>query len=142
MERRSTEQIVKYYLEKIKEWRNELIDDETDLYDNGYIDIDDDYYYESDKIPCRIGNIVVHYSIDGQQLMTDMLVSMISKELDIDSFETSLADVINDYVIGELTLNSAYILLQEFAIMGNDCTTEEVNNWDKLYEKLKERDNK
>lgn len=87
-------------------------------------------------------DIIIHYSINGQQLMTDMLVSMISKEIEIDCGCTDLADAINDYVVGDLTLDSMYTLLHEFAIMGNNCTQEEVDNWDKLYAELKEKDSK
>ena len=74
--------------------------------------------------------------------MTDILVSMISKEIEIDCGCTYLADAINDYVIGDLTLDSMYILLNEFAIMGNNCSSEDAKRWDKLYNTLKEKDSK
>ena len=74
--------------------------------------------------------------------MTDMLVSMISKEIDIECDVTDLADAINDYVIGDLTLDSMYTLLYEFAIMGINCSREDANRWDKLYNTLKEKDSK
>ena len=136
METKSINEIVMYYLEKIKEWRDMVINDEISLYDNGYINDDKKYGENSNKTY----DIIVHYSIRGQQLMTDMLVSMISKEIDIECDVTDLADAINDYVIGDLTLDSMYTLLHEFAIMGNNCTQEEVDNWDKLYAELKEKD--
>ena len=74
--------------------------------------------------------------------MTDILVSMISKEIEIDCGCTDLADAINDYVIGDLTLDSMYILLNEFAIMGNNCSFEDARRWDRLYDTLKEKDSK
>ena len=40
METKSINEIVIYYLEKIKEWRDMVIDDEISLYDNGYINDD------------------------------------------------------------------------------------------------------
>lgn len=138
METKSINEIVMYYLEKIKEWRDMVIDDEISLYDNGYINDDKKYGENSNKTY----DIIVHYSIRGQQLMTDMLVSMISKEIDIECDVTDLADAINDYVIGDLTLDSMYTLLYEFAIMGNNCSSEDANRWDKLYNTLKEKDNK
>ena len=138
METKSINEIVMYYLEKIKEWRDMVIDDEISLYDNGYINDDKKYGENSNKTY----DIIVHYSIRGQQLMTDMLVSMISKEIDIECDVTDLADAINDYVIGDLTLDSMYTLLYEFAIMGINCSREDANRWDKLYNTLKEKDNK
>lgn len=138
METKSINEIVMYYLEKIKEWRDMVIDDEISLYDNGYINDDKKYGENSNKTY----DIIVHYSIRGQQLMTDMLVSMISKEIDIECDVTGLADAINDYVIGDLTLDSMYTLLYEFAIMGNNCSREDANRWDKLYNTLKEKDSK
>lgn len=138
METKSINEIVMYYLEKIKEWRDMVIDDEISLYDNGYINDDKKYGENSNKTY----DIIVHYSIRGQQLMTDMLVSMISKEIDIECDVTGLADAINDYVIGDLTLDSMYTLLYEFAIMGINCSREDANRWDKLYNTLKEKDSK
>lgn len=138
MERKNINEIVIYYLKKIKEWRDKLIKDEINLYDHGYINDDEKYGENSNKT----FDIIIHYSINGQQLMTDMLVSMISKEIEIDCGCTDLADAINDYVVGDLTLDSMYTLLHEFAIMGNNCTQEEVDNWDKLYAELKEKDSK
>lgn len=136
MERKTTNEIVIYYLKKIKEWRDKLIKDEINLYDHGYINDNEKYGENSNKT----FDIIIHYSINGQQLMTDMLVSMISKEIEIDCGCTDLADAINDYVVGDLTLDSMYTLLYEFAIMGNNCTQEEVDNWDKLYAELKKKD--
>ena len=138
METKSINEIVMYYLEKIKEWRDMVIDDEISLYDNGYINDDKKYGENSNKTY----DIIVHYSIRGQQLMTDMLVSMISKEINIECDVTDLADAINDYVIGDLTLDSMYTLLYEFAIMGINCSMEDANRWDKLYNTLKEKDSK
>ena len=138
METKSINEIVMYYLEKIKEWRDMVIDDEISLYDNGYINDDKKYGENSNKTY----DIIVHYSIRGQQLMTDMLVSMISKEIDIECDITDLAEAINDYVIGDLTLDSMYTLLYEFAIMGINCSMEDANRWDKLYNTLKEKDSK
>lgn len=136
MERKNINEIVIYYLKKIKEWRDKLIKDEINLYDHGYINDNEKYGENSNKT----FDIIIHYSINGQQLMTDMLVSMISKEIEIDCGCTDLADAINDYVVGDLTLDSMYTLLHEFAIMGNNCTQEEIDNWDKLYAELKEKD--
>lgn len=138
METKSINEIVMYYLEKIKEWRDMVIDDEISLYDNGYINDDKKYGENSNKTY----DIITHYSIQGQQLMTDILVSMISKEIEIDCGCTDLADAINDYVIGDLTLDSMYTLLYEFAIMGINCSMEDANRWDKLYNTLKEKDSK
>ena len=138
MEKKSINEIVMYKKKKIKEWRDMVIDDEISLYDNGYINDDKKYGENSNKTY----DIIVHYSIRGQQLMTDMLVSMISKEIDIECDVTGLADAINDYVIGDLTLDSMYTLLYEFAIMGINCSREDANRWDKLYNTLKEKDSK
>lgn len=138
MEIKSINEIVMYYLEKIKEWRDKLIKDEMNLYDNGYVNDNEKYGENSNKT----FDIITHYSIEGQQLMTDMLVSMISKEIEIDCDCTGLADAINDYVIGDLTLDSMYTLLYEFAIAGINCSYEDANRWDKLYTTLKEKDNK
>lgn len=138
METKSINEIVMYYLEKIKEWRDMVIDDEISLYDNGYINDDKKYGENSNKTY----DITTHYSIQGQQLMTDILVSMISKEINIECDVTGLADAINDYVIGDLTLDSMYTLLYEFAIMGINCSREDANRWDKLYNTLKEKDSK
>ena len=138
MERKNINEIVMYYLKKIKEWRDKLIKDEMNLYDNGYVNDNEKYGENSNKT----FDIITHYSIEGQQLMTDMLVSMISKEIEIDCDCTGLADAINDYVIGDLTLDSMYTLLYEFAITGINCSYEDANRWDKLYDTLKEQDNK
>lgn len=138
METKSINEIVMYYLEKIKEWRDKPIKDEMNLYDNGYVNDNEKYGENSNKT----FDIITHYSIEGQQLMTDMLVSMISKEIEIDCGCTGLADAINDYVIGNLTLDSMYTLLYEFAITGINCSYEDANRWDKLYDTLKEQDNK
>ena len=138
MERKNINEIVMYYLKKIKEWRDKLIKDEMNLYDNGYVNDNEKYGENSNKT----FDIITHYSIEGQQLMTDMLVSMISKEIEIDCGCTDLADAINDYVIGDLTLDSMYTLLYEFAIAGINCSYEDANRWDKLYDTLKEKDNK
>ena len=138
MERKTTKELIKYYLEELKKWSEAELDKEIQLVNQGYIK-DDDNYNEKDNA-YLVNDVITHYSIDGQQLMTDMLVSMISKEIEIDCGCTDLADAINDYVVGDLTLDSMYTLLHEFAIMGNNCTQEEVDNWDKLYAELKKKD--
>ena len=138
MERKTTKELIKYYLEELKKWSEAELDKEIQLVNQGYIK-DDDNYNEKDNA-YLVNDVITHYSIDGQQLMTDMLVSMISKEIEIDCGCTDLADAINDYVVGDLTLDSMYTLLHEFAIMGNNCTQEEVDNWNKLYAELKEKD--
>ena len=138
METKSINEIVIHYLKKIKEWRDMVIDDEISLYDNGYINDDKKYGENSNKTY----DITTHYSIQGQQLMTDILVSMISKEINIECDVTGLADAINDYVIGDLTLDSMYTLLYEFAIMGINCSMEDARRWDRLYDTLKEKDSK
>ena len=138
MERKTTKELIKYYLEELKKWSEAELDKEIQLVNQGYIR-DDDNYNEKDNA-YLVNDVITHYSIDGQQLMTDMLVSMISKEIEIDCGCTDLADAINDYVVGDLTLDSMYTLLHEFAIMGNNCTQEEVDNWDKLYAELKKKD--
>ena len=140
MERKTTKELIKYYLEELKKWSEAELDKEIQLVNQGYIK-DDDNYNEKDNA-YLVNDVITHYSIDGQQLMTDMLVSMISKEIEIDCGCTDLADAINDYVVGDLTLDSMYTLLHEFAIMGNNCTQEEVDNWNELYAELKEKDNK
>ena len=138
MERKTTKELIKYYLEELKKWSEAELDKEIQLVNQGYIK-DDDNYNEKDNA-YLVNDVITHYSINGQQLMTDMLVSMISKEIEIDCGCTDLAEAINDYVVGDLTLDSMYTLLHEFAIMGNNCTQEEVDNWDKLYAELKEKD--
>ena len=138
MERKTTKELIKYYLEELKKWSEAELDKEIQLVNQGYIK-DDDNYNEKDNA-YLVNDVITHYSIDGQQLMTDMLVSMISKEIEIDCGCTDLADAINDYVVGDLTLDSMYTLLHEFAIMGNNCTQEEVDNWNKLYAELKKKD--
>ena len=67
---------------------------------------------------------------------------MVSKEVDIDSGGTIIVNAIDDYINGELRIDSMCLLLEKFAIMGNNCTQEEVDNWNKLYAELKEQDNK
>ena len=138
MERKTTKELIKYYLEELKKWSEAELDKEIQLVNQGYIK-DDDNYNEKDNA-YLVNDVITHYSIDGQQLMTDMLVSMISKEIEIDCGCTDLADAINDYVVGDLTLDSMYTLLHEFAIMGNNCTQEEVDNWNELYAELKKKD--
>ena len=138
MERKTTKELIKYYLEELKKWSEAELDKEIQLVNQGYIK-DDDNYNEKDNA-YLVNDVITHYSIDGQQLMTDMLVSMISKEIEIDCGCTDLADAINDYVVGDLTLDSMCLLLEEFAIMGNNCTQEEVDNWNELYAELKEKD--
>ena len=138
MERKTTKELIKYYLEELKKWSEAELDKEIQLVNQGYIKNDDNYNKKDNAY--LVNDVITHYSIDGQQLMTDMLVSMISKEIEIDCGCTDLADAINDYVVGDLTLDSMYTLLHEFAIMGNNCTQEEVDNWDKLYAELKKKD--
>ena len=49
METKNINEIVVYYLEKIKEWRNKVIDEETSLYDEGYISDDKEQGENSNK---------------------------------------------------------------------------------------------
>ena len=123
----------------MKDWNNKMLDVEDTLISQGYINFNDDFNIEKDNA-CLMADIITHYSIGGQQLMTDILVSMISKDINIECDLTYLADAINDYTIGDLTLNSIYVLLNQFAIMGEDCSEEDVEHWDCLYKKLKEKD--
>ena len=140
MERKTTKELIKYYLEELKKWSEAELDKEIQLVNQGYIK-DDDNYNEKDNA-YLVNDVITHYSIQGRNIITDILVSMVSKEIDIDSGGTIIADAIDDYIDGELRIDSMCLLLEEFAIMGNNCTQEEVDNWDKLYAELKEKDNK
>ena len=140
MERKTTKELIKYYLEELKKWSEAELDKEIQLVNQGYIK-DDDNYNEKDNA-YLVNDVITHYSIQGRNIITDILVSMVSKEVDIDSGSTIIADAIDDYINGDLTLDSMYTLLHKFAIMGNNCTQEEVDNWNKLYAELKEKDNK
>ena len=140
MERKTTKELIKYYLEELKKWSETELDKEIQLVNQGYIK-DDDNYNEKDNA-YLVNDVITHYSIQGRNIITDILVSMVSKEVDIDSGSTIIADAIDDYINGDLTLDSMYTLLHKFAIMGNNCTQEEVGNWNELYAELKEKDNK
>ena len=140
MERKITKELIKYYLEELKKWSEAELDKERQLVNQGYIK-DDDNYNEKDNA-YLVNDVITHYSIQGRNIITDILVSMVSKEVDIDSGSTIIADAIDDYINGDLTLDSMYTLLHKFAIMGNNCTQEEVDNWNELYAELKEKDNK
>ena len=140
MERKTTKELIKYYLEELKKWSEVELDKEIQLVNQGYIK-DDDNYNEKDNA-YLVNDIIAHYSIQGRNIITDILVSMVSKEIDIDSGGTIIADAIDDYINGELRIDSMCLLLEKFAIMGNNCTQEEVDNWNKLYAELKEKDNK
>ena len=140
MERKTTKELIKYYLEELKKWSEAELDKEIQLVNQGYIK-DDDNYNKKDNA-YLVNDVITHYSIQGRNIITDILVSMVSKEVDIDSGSTIIADAIDDYINGDLTLDSMYTLLHKFAIMGNNCTQEEVDNWNKLYAELKEKDNK
>lgn len=137
MERKTTEELIKYYLKELKEWSNAKLDKEIQLVNQGYIKDDD--YNEKDNA-CLVNDIITHYSIIGRNLITDMLVSMISKEVNIDSGCTIITDAIDDYINDELRIDSIYLLLEEFAIMGNNCSQKEVDDWNELYIYLKEKD--
>lgn len=137
MERKTTEELIKYYLKKLKEWSNAKLDKEIQLVNQGYIKDDD--YNEKDNA-CLVNDIITHYSIIGRNLITDMLVSMISKEVNIDSGCTIITDAIDDYINDELRIDSICLLLEEFAIMGNNCSQKEVDDWNELYIYLKEKD--
>ena len=140
MERKTTKELIKYYLEELKKWSEAELDKEIQLVNQGYIK-DDDNYNKKDNA-YLVNDVITHYSIQGRNIITDILVSMVSKEVDIDSGSTIIADAIDDYINGELRIDSMCLLLEKFAIMGNNCTQEEVDNWNKLYAELKEKDNK
>ena len=140
MERKTTKELIKYYLEELKKWSEAKLDKEIQLVNQGYIK-DDDNYNKKDNA-YLVNDVITHYSIQGRNIITDILVSMVSKEVDIDSGSTIIADAIDDYINGDLTLDSMYTLLYEFAIMGNNCSREDANRWDKLYNTLKEKDSK
>lgn len=138
MERKNIKELIKYYLEELKKWSEAELDKEIQLVNQGYIK-DDDNYNEKDNA-YLVNDVITHYSIQGRNIITDILVSMVSKEVDIDSGSTIIADAIDDYINGELRIDSMCLLLEEFAIMGNNCTQEEVDNWNELYAELKEKD--
>ena len=140
MERKTTKELIKYYLEELKKWSEAELDKEIQLVNQGYIKNDDNYNKKDNAY--LVNDVITHYSIQGRNIITDILVSMVSKEVDIDSGGTIIADAIDDYMNGDLTLDSMYTLLHKFAIMGNNCTQEEVDNWNELYAELKEKDNK
>lgn len=140
MERKTTKELIKYYLEELKKWSKAELDKEIQLVNQGYIK-DDDNYNKKDNA-YLVNDVITHYSIQGRNIITDILVSMVSKEVDIDSGGTIIVDAIDDYINGELRIDSMCLLLEKFAIMGNNCTQEEVDNWNKLYAELKEKDNK
>ena len=140
MERKTINELIKYYLVELKKWSNKEIDNEIKLINQGYIK-DDINNYNSKDNAYLANDIIVSYSIGGRDLIIDILVSMISREIDIDSGCTIIADAVDDYINERLTLNSMCVLLKEFAIMGNNCSQKEVDDWNDLYNKLKERDN-
>ena len=140
MERKTTKELIKYYLEELKKWSEAELDKEIQLVNQGYIKNDDNYNKKDNAY--LVNDVITHYSIQGRNIITDILVSMVSKEVDIDSGSTIIADAIDDYINGELRIDSMCLLLEKFAIMGNNCTQEEVDNWNKLYAELKEKDNK
>ena len=140
MERKTTKELIKYYLEELKKWSEAELDKEIQLVNQGYIKNDDNYNKKDNAY--LVNDVITHYSIQGPNIITDILVSMVSKEVDIDSGSTIIADAIDDYINGDRTLYSMYTLLHKFAIMGNNCTQEEVDNWNELYAELKEKDNK
>ena len=139
MERKTINELIKYYLVELKKWSNKEIDNEIKLINQGYIKDDIDNYNSKDNAYLA-NDIIVSYSIGGRDLIIDILVSMISREIDIDSGCTIIADAVDDYINERLTLNSMCVLLKEFAIMGNNCSQKEVDDWNDLYNKLKERD--
>ena len=138
MKRKNTKELIKYYLKELKKWSNAELDKEIQLVNQGYIK-DDNNYNEKDNA-YLVNDVITHYSIQGRNVITDILVSMISREVDIESGGTIIADAIDDYINGELRINSMYLLLEEFAIMGNNCSQEEVDDWNELYAELKEKD--
>ena len=140
MERKTTKELIKYYLEELKKWSEAELDKEIQLVNQGYIKNDDNYNKKDNAY--LVNDVITHYSIQGRNIITDILVSMVSKEVDIDSGGTIIVDAIDDYINGELRIDSMCLLLEKFAIMGNNCTQEEVDNWNKLYAELKEKDNK
>ena len=139
MERKTINELIKYYLVELKKWSNKEIDNEIKVINQGYIK-DDINNYNSKDNAYLANDIIVSYSIGGRDLIIDILVSMISREIDIDSGCTIIADAVDDYINERLTLNSMCVLLKEFAIMGNNCSQKEVDDWNDLYNKLKERD--
>ena len=138
MKRKNTKELIKYYLKELKKWSNAELDKEIQLVNQGYIK-DDNNYNEKDNA-YLVNDVITHYSIQGRNVITDILVSMISREVDIESVVTIIADAIDDYINAELRINSMYLLLEEFAIMGNNCSQEEVDDWNELYAELKEKD--
>ena len=138
MERKTTKELIKYYLEELKKWSEAELNKEIQLVNQGYIK-DDDNYNKKDNA-YLVNDVITHYSIQGRNIITDILVSMVSKEVDIDSGSTIIADAIDDYINGELRIDSMCLLLEKFAIMGNNCTQEEVDNWNELYAELKKKD--
>ena len=140
MERKTTKELIKYYLEELKKWSKAELDKEIQLVKQGYVKEDNNYNKKDNAY--LVNDVIAHYSIQGRNIITNILISMISREIDIDSGSTIIADAIDDYINGELKINSMYLLLEKFAIMGNNCTPEEVNNWNELYAELKEKDNK
>ena len=137
---KTKKELIKYYLDVLKKWSEAELDKEIQLVNQGYIKNDDNYNKKDNAY--LVNDVITHYSIQGRNIITDILVSMVSKEVDIDSGSTIIADAIDDYINGDLTLDSMYTLLHKFAIMGNNCTQEEVDNWNELYAELKEKDNK
>lgn len=140
MERKTTKELIKYYLEELKKWSKAELDKEIQLVKQGYVKEDNNYNKKDNAY--LVNDVITHYSIQGRNIITDILVSMVSKEVDIDSGSTIIADAIDDYINGKLKINSMYLLLEKFAIMGNNCTQDEVDNWNELYAELKEKDNK
>ena len=138
MERKTTEELIKYYLKELKEWSNAELDKEVRLVNQGYIKDDDDYNEKDNAY--LVNDVITHYSIIGRNIITDMLVSMISREVNIDSGCTIITDAIDDYINDELRIDSIYLLLEEFAIIGNNCSQKEVDDWNELYTYLKEKD--
>ena len=136
MERKTTKELIKYYLEELKKWSKAELDKEIQLVKQGYVKEDNNYNKKDNAY--LVNDVITHYSIQGRNIITDILVSMVSKEVDIDSGSTIIADAIDDYINGKLKINSMYLLLEKFAIMGNNCTQDEVDNWNELYAELKE----
>lgn len=138
MERKTTKELIKYYLKELKKWSKAELDKEIQLVNQGYIKDDNNYNKEDNAY--LVNDVITHYSIQGRNVITDILVSMISREVDIESGNTIIADAIDDYINDELRINSMYLLLEKFAIMGNNCSQEEIDDWNKLYAELKEKD--
>ena len=105
MERKTINELIKYYLVELKKWSNKEIDNEIKLINQGYIK-DDINNYNSKDNAYLANDIIVSYSIGGRDLIIDILVSMISREIDIDSGCTIIADAVDDYINKRLTLNS------------------------------------